>query len=349
MDNPTVAVVVCAYTLERWDALRAAVLSAASQAPAPDEVLLVVDHNELLLERARRELVELVDGLEVVPNGRKQGLSGARNTAVEHVRSDVVVFLDDDATATQGWLAALLKHYEDPSVLGVGGAAAPQWPSGTGRPGTLPAPTTDARGELDWIVGCTYEGQPRVAAPVRNLMGCNMSLRRTVFAEVGGFDENLGRIGKTPLGCEETELCIRAHQRFAGASIVFEPAALVLHHVSADRRTWGYLWRRSYAEGLSKAAVSRLVGAGDGLSTERDYASRILPRAVLRGLVSAARPGRTERVTSLLGSVAVVSAFGATAVGYVRGRLARDLAGRTHAATVDVSDPGTVGPAGPAA
>lgn len=342
MPSPTVAVVVCAYTLERWDALRAAVTSAAGQSPAPDELLLVIDHNELLLERARRELVALVPGLEVVPNARKQGLSGARNTAVERVRSDVVVFLDDDATATPGWLAALLRHYDDPAVLGVGGAAAPQWPTGTGRPDTLPAPTADARGELDWVVGCTYEGQPRVATGVRNLMGCNMSLRRSVFAAVGGFDENLGRIGKTPLGCEETELCIRAHQRFGGARIVFDPEALVLHHVSADRRSWSYLWRRSYAEGLSKAAVSRLVGAGDGLSTERDYASRVLPRAVVRGVASAVRPGRAGRRSSLLGSAAVVSAFGATAVGYARGRLARDIEGRVHAEPVRVSDAGPV-------
>ena len=223
MGRPTAAVVICAYTLERWDDLRDAVLSAASQTPAPSELLLVVDHNELLLERARRDLVPLVGGLEVVPNSRKQGLSGARNTAVEHVRSDVVVFLDDDASATPGWLGLLLGHYDDPEVLAVGGSAAPRWPDGTSRPVTLPASGAEGRGELDWVVGCTYEGQPTAARPVRNLMGCNMSFRRRVFAEVGGFDENLGRIGKTPLGCEETELCIRAHQRFPGATIVFEP------------------------------------------------------------------------------------------------------------------------------
>ena len=43
-------------------------------------------------------------------------------------------------------------------------------------------------------------------------MGCNMSFRREVFERIGGFAEEIGRIGKNPLGCEETELCIRARQ-----------------------------------------------------------------------------------------------------------------------------------------
>ena len=64
-----------------------------------------------------------------------------------------------------------------------------------------------------------------------------------------------------PLGCEETELCIRARQTFARAGekirIVFEPRAEVDHRVSHDRVEWAYLRRRSWAEGLSKAAVSR--------------------------------------------------------------------------------------------
>ena len=324
----TASVVICVYTEQRWDDIVAAVESVRGQDVAAAEVLVVVDHNPDLLERARQAFAPPV---RVLPNARRQGLSGARNTAVAAATGDVVVFLDDDAAARPGWLAALLAPYADPEVVAVGGVAHPRFPGD--RPGLLPA--GGATGELDWIVGCTYTGQPTRQAEVRNLMGCNMSVRRAVFGEVGGFAEDLGRIGRNPLGCEETELCIRIRQAYrrAGreARIVFEPAAQVDHRVSADRVRWSYLRRRSWSEGLSKAAVARLVGSDDALSTERSYVATVLPRAVLREL-------RAGRVGS---AAAVVAALAATTAGYLRGR----LPGATAEVRLPAADGAAAGPA----
>ena len=308
----TASVVICVYTEKRWDDIVAAVDSVSAQDVRPAEILVVVDHNPALLDRARRVLPP---GVRVLPNTQRQGLSGARNTAVAEAVGEVVVFLDDDAAARAGWLRALLAPYADPDVVAVGGVAHPRFPAG--RPGLLPSGGTggDATGELDWIVGCTYTGQPTARAEVRNLMGCNMSVRREVFDRVGGFAEDLGRIGRNPLGCEETEFCIRVRQAYRrtgrAAGIVFEPAAQVDHRVTADRVRWSYLRRRSWSEGLSKAAVSRLVGTDDALSTERAYVASVLPAAVVREL-------RAGRLTSA-GAVVVVLA--ATCAGYLRGSL----------------------------
>ncbi len=310
----TASVVICVYTEKRWDDIVAAVDSVAAQDVSAAETLVVVDHNPALLERAQAEFGPR--GVRVLPNAHRQGLSGARNTAIAEAVGDVVAFLDDDAAARPGWLAALLEPYNDPSVKAVGGVAHPRWP--VNRPRVLPGAVPydpDATGELDWIVGCTYTGQPVRQAEVRNLMGCNMSFRREVFERVGGFAEDIGRIGKNPLGCEETELCIRARQAYERAGepirIIFEPAAAVDHRVSEDRVEWAYLRRRSWAEGLSKAAVSKLVGSEDALSTERSYVARVLPTAVLREL-------KEGRVSS---AAAVVTALAWTAAGYARGKL----------------------------
>jgi GT2 family glycosyltransferase len=319
MSVAAATVVVCAYTLDRWTDLVASVRSAAAQVRDQDELVLVVDHNPDLLARAEAELVPQVPRLVVRPNERKRGLSGARNTALEHARGDVVVFLDDDASATPGWLAQLLEPYADPAVLGVGGAARPIWPDGHDRPGTLPEGAA-GRGVLDWVVGCTYDGQPTVPADVRNLMGCNMSMRTAEAIAAGGFSEDLGRVGRTPLGCEETELCIRMAGVTPGGRFVFVPTALVEHHVSLDRLRWRYLLRRGYAEGLSKATVAGQVGQDRALATERGYAARVLPRAVLTGVAGAVRGPR--RATSAEGAVAVVACLAATAGGYARGRVA---------------------------
>ena len=301
----SVSVVVCAYTERRWDDVVRAVASVAAQTRPADELLLVIDHNEALAKRAAVELA----GVTVVPNAHARGLSGARNTGIELAHGDVIAFLDDDAAARPDWLERLLAPYRDPSVAAVGGSASPRWPAATSRPATLPARDGLAAGELDWVVGCSYAGQPSRQAEVRNLMGCNMSFRREVFAWIGGFSDGIGRIGSTPLGCEETELCIRLRQRVGQARIVFEPAAQVTHRVGEPRTGWRYLLRRCWAEGLSKAAIAGTVGRDDALSTERAYLTRVLPAAMARQV----------RAGAPAGALAIAAAVLGTASGYLWG------------------------------
>src|SRR5271165_665182 len=88
----TVCVVICAYTFDRWDDVLAAVASVTSQTTAPEEIVVVVDHNPDLYGRLRTALPEVT----VVENQKQRGLSGGRNTGVEVTSSDVVAFLDDD-------------------------------------------------------------------------------------------------------------------------------------------------------------------------------------------------------------------------------------------------------------
>lgn len=304
--TPSVAVIICAYTERRWAEITLAIASALDQQPPPDELILVIDHDESLYERARDAFTEVV----VVPNTGPRGLSGARNTGVARARADIVAFLDDDAQAQAGWLAGLLRHYCDPDVLAVGGRAVPAWERS--RPRWLPP-------EFDWTVGCSFTGQPATVSPVRNLIGCNMSFRRAALERTGGFDPALGRVGKIPVGCEETELCIRLRRHHPGGVVLYDPAAAVCHRVGVERATWSYFRHRCFFEGRSKAVVTRLVGTEAGLSAEREYARRTLPTGVRRGL----REGRRGDASGLLRAGAIVAGLGVTATGYLSARLQR--------------------------
>lgn len=268
---PAVSVIICAYTEERWDALAAAVASARAQTAPPLELIVVADHNAALLDRARAAFA----GATVIANAGPRGLSGARNSGVAVARGAVVAFLDDDAVAEPDWLARLGDGYADPRVLGVGGTIAPRWAGAA--PAWFPA-------EFGWVVGCSYRGQPTADAPVRNLIGANMSVRRAVFAAVGDFSTALGRVGTLPVGCEETELCIRARQHWPTRHFLHAPRARVAHLVPAARARWGYFRSRCWSEGVSKARMARLVGTDDGLSSEWAYTLGTLPRGVARGL-----------------------------------------------------------------
>ncbi|MTD13748.1 glycosyltransferase [Nakamurella sp. YIM 132087] len=305
--------VICAYTDERWDDLRASVESAVAQTVPALEVLVVIDHNDELLDRARRHFFG-TSPVRVLASVDRKGLSGARNSGVRAARGGVVAFLDDDATAADDWIETLRAPYVDPTVAGVGGHATPVWPAA--RPGWLPT-------EFDWVVGCSYTGQPETTAEVRNFIGCNMSIRRSYFDAVGGFSHAIGRVGKIPLGCEETELCIRIRQHDPQARMVYEPDMRVRHRVSADRVRPKYFFRRCYAEGLSKAVVAELVGAQDGLGSERSYVGKVLPAAVIRGVRQgfSLHSSAVQRKDGRRRAGAVVSGLAATTVGYAYARL----------------------------
>ena len=299
---PTVSVVICAYTQRRWDDLVGAVESVQSQTHPPCELFIVIDHEPTLLGRARLAF----PFAKVIANVENQGLSGARNTGVLATNADVIAFLDDDAVADPRWLEHLVAAYADPLVVGVGGTVTPAWDGE--RPAWFPV-------EFDWVVGCSYRGQPEKRSVVRNLIGCNMSFRRGVFTEIGGFNHQLGRIGTEPTGCEETELCIRAGQYFPDGKVILEPDAKVVHRVTVERATWRYFRQRCLAEGRSKALLSDLVGSGAGLSSERRYMTRVLTTGVVRGLRSkGSSNGRGQ-------AMAIVCGFVFATVGYLGGRL----------------------------
>ncbi len=137
------------------------------------------------------------------------------------------------------------------------------------------------------------------------MIGANMSLRRAVFARTGGFSTSLGRIGDRPLGCEETEFCIRAVAAWPWGRVLLEPAARVHHAVPAARSTLAYFRSRCYSEGVSKAAVARLAGSGPGLASERCYVTRTLPsgfgRGIAEGLLRRRRDGFARAAAILVG------------------------------------------------
>ncbi|MFE9683400.1 glycosyltransferase family 2 protein [Streptomyces sp. NPDC006285] len=312
MSTPDISVVICVYTEDRWEDILAAVASVRAQSRPARETLLVVDHNQALLDRLSKEYKETGE-VRVLANAGPRGLSAGRNTGIAASRGDVIAFLDDDAVAERDWLLHFAEGYEDPLVMAVGGRTVPIWASGR-RPAWFPA-------EFDWVVGCTYRGLPPGRVRVRNVLGGNASFRRTAFDAAGGFATGIGRDGdKRPLGCEETELCIRLTRARPDAVLLIDDRAVIHHRVPEVREHFAYFRTRTYAEGLSKALVARSVGADKGLESERRYATRVLPAGVARGLRDAvlARPGGAGRAAAIVAGV--VTAAGGYVLGSVRAR-----------------------------
>jgi len=300
-----VTVIICAYTLDRWAATKSAVASVMAQRPAPAQVLLVIDYSPELAALARAELPDVT----VLENTGDRGLSGARNTGLKAATEPITAFLDDDAEARPGWLAALVEPYADAGVAATGGGIWPRW-SGS-RPDWLPP-------EFDWVVGCSYVGLPTAPSEVRNPIGANMSFRTDLALAAGGFNETVGRVGARPRGCEETTLAIQVTAQ-AHAHVMYVPAAAVDHYVGPERAQFGYFVRRCWHEGQSKAAVVTLVGATSGLSRERRQAAVVIPTAIRRDFSSLLR-GHIAGGKRIAASVAGLAA---SMSGYVVGRYIR--------------------------
>ena len=296
-----VSVIICTYTEERWCDLVAAVESIQQQSTPPREIIVVVDHNTRLLERVRVCIPDVI----VIENSEPQGLSGARNSGIAIARGALIAFLDDDATAEPDWLMQLSHCCEDPQVLGAGGVVEPQWLSE--RPAWFPE-------AFYWVIGCTYQDLPEAPTVVRNPYGGCTCMRREVFEVIGCFRNGIGRAGTHPMGCEETELCIRAKQHWPQKVFLCHPRARIHHRIPSSRVSWGYFRSRCYAEGLSKAAVTRYVGVKDGLASERAYTLLTLPKGVARGLMDGLF--RLD-LAGFLRAGAIIAGLMTTTIGYL--------------------------------
>lgn len=305
------SVIICTYTEDRWDDLVTAVKSVQQQTSPPLEIIVVIDHNQRLLERLQAHM----PGVVVLENRGMPGASEARNSGVAVAKGKLIAFLDDDTEALSNWLEQLCAGYGDSNVLGVGGEIEPVWLEG--RPRWFPE-------EFYWVVGSTYRGIPEVTVHVRNLWTCNMSVRREVFEAIDGFRIGFGKVGTRPRP-EDTELCIRALQRWPQGVWLYKPDAKVRHKVAASRASWRYFLWRCYHEGLGKAQLSSLVGTGDSLTAERRHVFRTLPRGVVRGIQDALF---RQDPAGLARAGAIVAGLAITTIGYLVGTISTLLVSR---------------------
>jgi len=279
-----VSVVVCEHTLDRYEDLREAAQSVLAQTHDDVELVLVADGNDSVCARLREDYGTCSDTV-VHCNEENVGLLESRNNGAEAATGDVVAFLDDDAVADEEWVAELVAVYEERDVPAVGGKMTPAWVAG--RPGFLPE-------EFYWLVGVTHrgygpDGDPDEAGEVRNTFGSNISFRREVFLELGGFEAEIGgRQGDANLQGGETELCARMDRAY-GHGVYYTPDAEVAHKVFDYRTDPVWLLDRAFWQGYSKRGMEVLVPESGSTDAESDFLGALLFDSVpgrLRGLAS---------------------------------------------------------------
>ena len=218
-------VVICTH--ERPEELSRALLSLGNQSDR-DFSLVVVDNAPISSET--REVVsqiELVNCEYVIEP--KKGLSRARNTALSHVKTDYVAWMDDDEIADPDWVRALKEGFSHSSK--------PAAVCGIMVPAELETEAqvifeqyggfNKGRGLLPEVLSIQ---SPAVISPLYPLpaigSGGNMAFQTAALESIGGFDENLGA-GTRTHGGEETRAF--ASLLLAGETILHWPMAITWH------------------------------------------------------------------------------------------------------------------------
>ncbi|MFB6083657.1 MAG: glucosyl-dolichyl phosphate glucuronosyltransferase [Halorientalis sp.] len=259
-----VSVVLCTHTLDRYDAFTEAAHSVLAQTHDDTELVLVSDGSEAVSERFEADFGDREDVVTHC-NDENVGLLESRNNGAKVATGDVVAFIDDDAVADPEWVAELVEAYEYRDALAAGGKMTPEWVAG--RPAFLPE-------EFYFLVGVTQRGFADGPGEVRNTFGSNISFRRDVFLDLGGFDTDIGgRQGDENLQGGETELCARLREAY-DAGVYYNPDARVAHKVFEYRTDPKWLLDRAFWQGYSKRGMEVLVPESTG--EEYDFLGQLL-------------------------------------------------------------------------
>jgi cellulose synthase/poly-beta-1,6-N-acetylglucosamine synthase-like glycosyltransferase len=228
------SVVVPSY--RRPELLRRCLTGLASQSLPAHEVIVVRRDGDEATAAVLDQSPVTVQPVTVY----RGGIVAALRAGAAAARGDVLVFTDDDAVPRADWLAALRRHYADPSVGGVGGRDLV--PSATEQ--LVPSSRVGRIGRWGQLSGHHHIG----AGPVTDvdvLKGVNMSFRRTALALPDGL------LGDGAQVHNEVAICTWATDQ--GWRLIYDPSIVVDHYTGPrfdkdgrQRRAKGAVYDEAY-------------------------------------------------------------------------------------------------------
>lgn len=255
MPEPQVSAIICTHNRDQY--LGAAIDSLLAQDFPHFEVIVVDnasnDRTQKVTE-ARLSDPRLKYVYEPIT-----GLSVARNTGAKLAQAEILAYLDDDAVASPHWLSSLYRAYAENEKLAIaGGKVTLLWQNGMTAPAWLSDNLAGNLGAYDLGDAVVYIERPGLTP-----RGLNYSIRREFLEQIGGFDPNLGRVGKNLLSNEELHMTNLALQ--SGWQVAYLPDALVAHNVAPERVKRGWFLSRGWWQGISECYREQIAGeAGFG-------------------------------------------------------------------------------------
>lgn len=212
--TPNVTVIIVTYN--RPECVKTCLECLRKQTRSPEQIIVVDGSPD---DRTRDFCEKFPEALYLRNEAGLGHMTRSRNIGLQQANGGIIAFIDDDSFAHPAWLAELLKPYSDPAVGAVGGRALRNQPDedkqGVDQIGKL-LPNGEITGN--------FAADPGRDLEVDHIMGCNMSFRRTVLDELGGFPELYPGVSGVR---EDTGVCLRV--RANGNKMIFAHKAVVDH------------------------------------------------------------------------------------------------------------------------
>ena len=247
---PKISAIICTHNRDRY--LGKAIDSLLTQTCDHYEILII---DNASTDRTR----EIAQSYEHDPRVRyhyesQVGLSVARNTGAQLATAPLLAYLDDDAIASPQWLQTFVDAYNQDSTLAIsGGKVTLIWEDQMQPPQWLSSNLAGNLGAYD-----LGDRPVDIRQPGLTPRGLNYAIRRTFLDQVGGFDPNLGRVGKNLLSNEELHMTNLALQ--SGWKVAYLPTAIAGHHVAPERVQQRWFLERGWWQGISECYREQLAG-----------------------------------------------------------------------------------------
>ncbi len=167
--------------------------------------------------------------VRVVRQSRQSGPAACRNVGARVARGEILAFTDSDCVVDPDWLTSLVSYFSDPQVGAIGGLIEPY---------SLESVIDRYEAVNASLYMGRDEGEVRPNSRIPFLPTANLLVRRTIWQQVGGFDEDF------PIG-EDVDLVWRV--RDAGYRVRYVPRGRVRHKYRGTLRA--YIIRRAFYGG----------------------------------------------------------------------------------------------------
>lgn len=277
---PKLSVILCTFNPKEVLLVKALSSLAQQSFPASNFELIVVDNNSnpplsvALLEKwANRKVI--------LTREPRQGLMYARARGIGMVKSDLVIFLDDDNELDQQYLAEAWRIAETNSHLGVfGGKARGVFDKKIGfiRKAYLPFLGVRDLGN-EPLEGDGNGWHPWVP------IGAGMVVRRNIADFYKDYVESeyvleLGRKGGLLLSGEDSLLSRISY--YMDLKCSYQPTLSLSHHVNSKKLSILYLCRLMYGHGMSHVILDKICGNSFDQSTTKNKWIKIGRKALSR-------------------------------------------------------------------
>lgn len=244
----------------------------------PDFELLVLDQSPTHEMETKRFLDSVASHISYILL-EKPGVVAACNEGVRNAGGEILLFIDDDiAIPDSKLLQCHVRNYQDPHIGGVAGKI---------LDAADPVEGIYNSYSLNWKWGflqtrCDHN----MRAETVTAQGANMSFRKSVILEVGGFDENYDGNGFR----WETDFCYRLKKN--GFQTIYDPDALVLHHFNSPggnenlnlfgRSSQSHEWYHSFFKNTFYFFLKNIGGAAFLSLIWGQYRSHVMNRPYIK-------------------------------------------------------------------